>query len=310
MKRVSLYNNQVEILFDEARHRYSMGENLMGFMVGAQLLSIPSVTGALGVINKPALIQWAANMTVADLLNKTGRAITDTKSLNEFMAEQQQINRGFHDAPYLHFSLADLNDSRSFHKRRKDEAAEKGKDAHALLSEMLIPFIGKTTGEFYQNCFDTMSLIVLSKSVLSFIVWCKNNPDFKIVGSEQIVFSLIGYAGMYDLTLQALCDLPGAGGYVGGIPKDTQIVVDFKTGNGIYEDMRLQISAYAACIFEEKKTACHRALLHLQKDGSEAKFYNYGAEDYEKGAPDFGAFLNCLGLHNWIRANGWNQGSK
>jgi hypothetical protein len=51
--KIQLYNGDVTIYFDSIRHRYTLED----------ALPIPSVTGILGIIAKPALINWAANVT-------------------------------------------------------------------------------------------------------------------------------------------------------------------------------------------------------------------------------------------------------
>lgn len=68
--RNKLYNGEVTLTFDSARHRYVWEEKDQ---------VIPSVTTILKVINKPALINWASNMAV----DYASSAIEPGKSYDE-----------------------------------------------------------------------------------------------------------------------------------------------------------------------------------------------------------------------------------
>jgi len=52
----SLYNGTIQLSFDAKSHSYEVTEN-------GRVRTVPNVTSILGVIEKPALVQWAANMT-------------------------------------------------------------------------------------------------------------------------------------------------------------------------------------------------------------------------------------------------------
>jgi len=51
-----LYEGSVQMLFDSNRHRYTFNDEI-----------IPTVTGILGIIAKPALINWSANTAVESI---------------------------------------------------------------------------------------------------------------------------------------------------------------------------------------------------------------------------------------------------
>ena len=79
----SLYNGEVELVFDEGRHVYTVdGE------------PVASVTGILSVINKPALLGWASKMTADYWLAhiKPGRAY-DEIDLGEIYTESKRSYR-------------------------------------------------------------------------------------------------------------------------------------------------------------------------------------------------------------------------
>src|SRR4051812_36646581 len=98
-----------EFVFDEKEHAY--------FLNGKPMLGCTSV---LGVIAKPALIQWAAN-----------EACKYAKD-----AFAALINASPEGVP-IAFSVPAvetiLNDARTAHRRKKEDAADKGTDLHALV---------------------------------------------------------------------------------------------------------------------------------------------------------------------------------
>lgn len=72
-----------------------------------------------------------------------------------------------------------------------------------------------------------------------------NELGFKTLLSEAQVFNLtLAYAGSLDLVVEATKDLPKY-----GISKGDRIVVDLKTGKGIYNDHALQLGMYFGAEF-------------------------------------------------------------
>lgn len=345
MKRISLYGGNIEIeAFTDPgeKHEYKFSKcSYPGYphKAGEKIPAIPGVTTALGVINKPALISWAANMTAIELLKKGSVSaifsfdrikknlvgIEDSQSLNKAMEFIQQSDPEFYGAP-LAVKISDLNLARSFHTRYKVAAGERGTDAHQMI-ENLIKDLSPRTTEGFDRLLDSRE-VRFNPHVNSMRLWCRNNPHWEILASETVIFSVgLFFCGTLDLKLKALryMEHPHADGNKNDlkpiqIQPDDEMIVDFKTSGGIWPDMRLQVSAYAAADAEEKEITtgkpakgAHRAILHLQKDGKPAQLYNYGPEDYSPesyGAEDFSAFLSCLGLHKWIRKNGWNAKEK
>ncbi|MDE1868081.1 MAG: hypothetical protein KGI08_10295 [Thaumarchaeota archaeon] len=70
MKVYKLYNNTVDLFFDEENHKYFVNE-----------LPVDGTTGILSVINKPALLGWAVKVTVEFLANvlKPGVALDEVQ---------------------------------------------------------------------------------------------------------------------------------------------------------------------------------------------------------------------------------------
>ena len=78
-----LYNKQVKLTFEEIKHAY--------FYEGKK---VPSVTTILGIVAKPALINWSANMA-ADYFKSQ---IEPGKSYDEI-----QLNTIWKDAKSAHY---------------------------------------------------------------------------------------------------------------------------------------------------------------------------------------------------------------
>ena len=57
--KTTLYNGKVELIFQAYGHKYTVGNK-----------KVRSVTQALNIINKPALINWAARMAVEHVENQ------------------------------------------------------------------------------------------------------------------------------------------------------------------------------------------------------------------------------------------------
>src|SRR4051812_25574504 len=106
-----------EFVFDEKEHAY--------FLNGKPMLGCTSV---LGVIAKPALIQWAANEAVKYAKAK-GRECTTA------------------GGPQM-WEITDiaLEEARTAHRRKKEEAADKGTDLHAIVEAWVKQCIDSALG--------------------------------------------------------------------------------------------------------------------------------------------------------------------
>lgn len=141
------------------------------------------------------------------------------------------------------------------------------------------------------------------EGVNSFIEWKEiNNIEF--VSTERIVYSKkYKYVGMFDIE---------------AIKDDKRFLIDIKTGNGIYKEVRLQTSAYVRADEEERRKKYDgRYVLKISKEDKEEyefKMMKKGRKNYPEFAPfefvfldddpeamerDFNAFLNCLELVKW-----------
>lgn len=200
---------QVGFAFDEETHLYLLdGKPLTG------------VTTVLGVIAKPALIQWAADMAVGHL--GWFKEMDDENSgllLNRF----NEV-RGFTDLDQW-FQL--LNEARTQHAKRKKVAGDVGKYAHkwvenwinAKINGTVLPARDPIVGHMTDN----------------FVKWADESKA-KFIASEVRVYSRkYWYAGTFDF----ICEIDG------------KIVIgDIKTGGGIYPEHFFQMGGYDIAVRE------------------------------------------------------------
>ncbi len=228
--------------FDEQKHVYTLnGKRLYG------------VTTVLGVINKPALVGWAAKM-VAEHIQDNAEVIEGNDG-------------GF--AYVLPFAM--LEEAKGAHRKKKDDAATKGTDVHALCEEYVKDMIATTNGQ-------AVPLQVEDKMLQQFINWAVKEK-VRFLGSERKLYSKeMWVAGTVDLLFEK-----GGKRYVG----------DIKTTSGIYDRTPFFQCAGYEMMLEEAGEAPFdggRCIIRLGKDGSFDVTYS------DKNLVDIDGFLSALSL--------------
>ena len=154
MNKNNLYNNTIELLFDEEKHLYTVD----GYKVDG-------TTAVLGIINKPALMYWAVNITL-EYLNTV---IKPGISYDEIQLQE-------------HFAMA-----KTANRRKSGRAADIGK----LVHDWCKYWIAKKNPELPIN---EEARISIGK----FQDWVKEK-QVEFIKSEFIVYSKsLGYAGTGD----------------------------------------------------------------------------------------------------------------
>ncbi len=181
--------------FVESSHRYYFdGKPMTG------------VTTVLGVIAKPALINWAAKMASEYMESKGLLAFGDGQ---EFNTEKfKQI----------------CDDAKKAHTQKRDKAAEQGTDVHAVCEEIIKDVIENSGGMIRSGKNN-------NKQVQHFLEWAIKNK-VKFLESEKRVYDKdLFLAGTADL----VCEIDGKK-YIG----------DIKTSSSIYGiEPFAQCAAYA-----------------------------------------------------------------
>lgn len=239
--------NEKGYSFDVVNHVHTLdGKRLYG------------ITTILGVINKPALVQWSANMAVG-AIEENLEILADTKVLLKILMPQEQ--KLLVDEFYQLF----ITEAKTAHRKKKEDAGTKGTDVHAEIEAIVNAAINN---EGY-ILLDTTSE---TKQVQNFIDWAIAN-NVKFLASEKNVYSTeLWCGGIADI----VCMIDGKL-YVG----------DVKTSSVIYPENYLQVSAYAYMLQEmglyEKFDGV--IILNCKKDGKFEYKFNYDLEE------NFQAFL-------------------
>lgn len=164
-----------EFTFDEKTHKYYLDGKAM-----------TGVTTVLGIIAKPALINWAANMAVDYIANWEGE-LTDEV----------------------------LEEARKAHITKRDTAASLGTDVHAECEKYINLMMEDQDGVAHLISDETQNA-----QVRAFIQWAVDNK-IKFTASEKMVYSVPHFlAGTMDFA----CEIDGIK-YVGDI-KTTSGIYD------------------------------------------------------------------------------------
>lgn len=171
----------------------------------------------------------------------------------------------------LTIAMEDILESHKLHAVRKKEAADLGTAVHEYAEKYIKAKLARKpkpelpTDERVLN------------GVIAFLKWEKEHK-VKFLASEMIVYSKKhNYVGLMDA--KAIID-------------GKLSCVDFKTSNGIYDEMRFQVAAYREADSEECKCKYQASwIIRFGKDDGE--FQAYELTDHKQ---DFCAFVNCLEL--------------
>lgn len=218
--------------FDEGKHVYTLdGKKMTG------------VTTILGVIAKPALIGWAANMAV-DYIEKEGRK-TEIEGVD-----------------YLAVEEPTLKEARTAHRRKKEDAGAKGTNVHGEIEEILEAVIGVAGGKIPEPTTHE------NKQVQNFLTWAKDN-EIQFISTEKRVYSEEHwYAGTCDLVYK---------------DKEGKLWLgDIKTSKGIYgREWFAQMAGYQLALEEMgviTEKVHGRKIIRLGKTGD---FETADSFDYE-----------------------------
>ena len=200
----------------------------------------PSVTHIIQVINKPALIAWAANQ-------ERDFCVAGAADLYLDLCKTPPMSR----VSYVTTLQTRLGKERA-HKKTLEKASEIGSQAHSLIEWNLRQRLGQRVGPEPK---------VVDDAQWSFMSWqdWSNSVSLKPIFIEQVVFSKThGYAGTMDLLAE-----------VNGVPT----LIDFKTGKAIYAESYLQNVAYQVALGEMGHTpAVSGVIVRLPKVQTDPAF--------------------------------------
>ncbi len=223
-----------------------------------------SVTHVLGVINKPALVNWAANQERALVLDAAADLYLD-------VAGTPAMSR----PTYLTTLQGRLGKMKA-HKRTLAKAAEIGTQVHAIIEWNLRRELGQVVGP------EPRILDNAQWAFMAFQDWA-GSVRLKPRAIEQTVFSRTHrFAGTMDL----LADV-----------NDVPTLIDFKTGKAVYGEAHLQNAAYQTALAEMGHQRPEAGLiLRLPKAQTDPAFEAVPVPPVDRLLP---YFLSALHLWQW-----------
>lgn len=275
-----LYNGRVIVTFNEARHTYTIRIPELD----VQKLWVPSVTGQIGIMDKPALINWAAGQVreYADKKLRETAAGADTIAVREvenILAEAQECWRDLSKATsigslahrYLHAELC-------YRAGVTNEKPEMTIKANTILAPDLTQEVVDAANESIKAGLEYLDTHHVEPVFFERVLW---HPDHSYIGTVDLIAKV-------DDVLSAL---------------------DWKSSKAIYSTMFLQLAAYAAAFMTEfpDQVIENRVVVNIKKDGGGLETETRGLDTY---SADLDAFLSCGSLYRWNRLNDkWRPGS-
>lgn len=237
--------NDFDFKFDDKKHVYTLdGKRLYG------------VTSVLGVIAKPALIQWSANQAV-EYIEKYFEGLKDNSLPWPAILAAAYTDNLFKEA-------------RTAHRKKKEAAGDVGADVHAEcegLIKLAIPNGGKLTKNIVHG----------NQMVQKFINWAVEN-DVTFLASEKQMYSK-------EMWVAGTCDFTAKIG-------DKLFMGDIKTSSGIYgREYFFQCAGYILMAEEHGEKFDASIIVRLGKDGS---FETKESHDLDTDKKGFRAALDLF----------------
>lgn len=188
-----------EFTFDKAKHVYTLdGRPLTG------------VTTILGVIGKPFLINWAANMVAQYIKDHCD---VDEEGIYDVSAEQ-------------------LEKAKTAHTRKKEEAGAAGTAVHEIIEGIIKNAIDNNNGYLAETSHE-------NKQVNNFLEWA-NGTNVRFLDSEKRLYSAKHwYAGTADI----ICEIDGQK-YIGDIKTSSGIYPEHFIQCAAYAEAAKEMGLY------------------------------------------------------------------
>lgn len=232
---------------------------------------VANATGVLKMLSKPNLAPWYARMAA------------------EGFAKQMEAGESYDEIQIMQMEKLAKEAAGSYSGGRMDV----GTVAHDWMEDFINYQIREHKGPAPKP-FDDIVNPNVRRSVGGFLDWnIKYNPTY--LEAERPVYSVDDeYCGKID----AVCEID-----------DALMIVDFKTGKGVWPEAGLQAAAYTAAYVEEHpacKERAERLILHLPAFEGKPKVWT--EEKIEKQLTGYGwerdseVFLSLLDAYYWA----WN----
>lgn len=213
----------------------------------------PGVTGTLGIINKPALVNWAKKEAL--------KIVQDglMKLLSPALKKRVTISYDFIQRL--------VDEARKKPDRLKDAAADLGTKAHAYIDVI----VKGGRPEKLDND--------ILKPVSAFAEWWRKCGITLLLGDTKVASRVHQYGGSLD-----------AVGWDGA--RQCLVLIDFKTSKAIYDEYALQVSAYVRAFEEMYGVSIPRAIcIRFAKDGARTNENGFEVVEVRSIDESFKAFL-------------------
>lgn len=178
----------------------------------------PSVTHILGVLNKPALVNWAAS--------QERQACVETAA--DFYGDLARLPKPMDRATFVAQYESRLTKTKAY-QRETQKATDIGSQAHKLIEWSIRKALGQKVGPEPKVVDQAMW------AYMAFQDWAAAHTVKPIFVEQGVYHPRLGYAGTLDLYAE-----------VDGV----RAVVDFKTSKAIYAEAHLQNVAYQDALIE------------------------------------------------------------
>lgn len=240
----------------DGRHCYRMSKK-----------TVPGVTTVIKTMDAPLLDKWKVRVQVEG----TARAAYLNEPW-ENEAEDEYIAR-----------LATIAKAEFEHERLANEAADIGKQVHALIEHAVKSQLGQPTTP---PVVSDEALFIFS----GWREWAEREGLRPLMSEGRICWPVNqtppNYCGTFDLL--ATFD---RGKYAGKLA-----ILDAKPNDVIYPERRLQLAAYCESVRQLSGLEVLGFVVSMPRDGGEIKLVPVDVDTQA-----FAAFLSCLNLHNWLK---------
>jgi len=195
----------------------------------------PSVTTITGMLDKPALLGWAANCAVDHVFDNLAIVRDPLSNVHEVEAV--------------------LEAARKAYAQKKEDAAAAGTMVHDAIEAYI-------KNEDYLSLLNNEDPAIQEKAIngfQAFLSWEEKNHVEWLESEVQVFCLRHGYAGRFDAI---------------ALVNNFRYLIDFKTSKGIYPEMPVQICAYRQAYNEQyqQRAVDNLAILHLDKETAEPTF--------------------------------------
>jgi len=132
-----------------------------------------------------------------------------------------------------------------------DDKADIGTLAHKMVTDSLL---GKETDT---DDYSKNQITLATNSAKSWFNWARGKKIKPILIEKPLVSEQLGYGGTLDIFAE--------------VDKANELI-DLKTGNGIYDEMVIQTSAYENLLFEHGHTIAKTRILNIPRSEGESFF--------------------------------------